>query len=176
MQTQTYKEYITVTWRLSIHIMHTRLGRLKCAWAVWEIAVGTFGIHRCLGNIFSVLHSQLVTHVHAQIVISWQHQHYIHFLYDLFLFSLPIAFPTGLILQVDGKERRADCVCGGQRHLPQTHVTATGLFLPLQWCLHRHQEEEVRLCEVADNRWTVQADPVFDRAGVSVALVCRLCS
>lgn len=47
-------------------------------------------------------------------------------------FSLPTAFPTGLILQVDGKERRADCVCGGQRHLPQTHVTATGLFLPLQ--------------------------------------------
>lgn len=56
---------------------------------------------------------------------------------------LPPAFPAGLVLQVDGEARGADRVCGGERHLPQADVAATGLLLLVQRRPHRHQEEEV---------------------------------
>lgn len=67
-----------------------------------------------------------------------------------FLSYAPLAFPPGLILQVDGKKRGIDCICG-QQHLLQANITAAGLFLPLQWRPHCHQEEKVSFVEVVEN-------------------------
>lgn len=105
-----------------------------------------------------ILHSQLFTrgHTHCDSGSADMRQHFRHFIWlldalpflvyqVLFFPPLPPAIPPGLVLQVDGKKRRADRVCGGQRHLPQADGAATGLFLPLQRRLHCHQEEEVSL-------------------------------
>lgn len=87
-------------------------------------------------------------------------------LLGLFSPCIPPAFPPGIILEVDGEERGADSLRGGQRHLPQANISATGLLLPLQRRAYCHQEEEVSLTERRQSR--------VNDAGVSVASVCRL--
>lgn len=91
------------------------------------------------GEHILLLHSQLFMHALTQAMIT-------HFLTALtlqtlvclllliifFVLLFPPAVPLGLFLQVDGKERGADCVCRGQRHLIQADVTATGLSPSLQ--------------------------------------------
>lgn len=160
MQTQQYKAYTNDTdytrnahkaWQAQVCL--SSVG--NSCWHIWDSQMSSEHI---LG-----LHNQLFTHAHTNCDLAFPDSTNISDIFKILdslrfiafsclshsLSSCPPAFPAGLILQVDGKERRADCVCGGQRHLPQADVTATGLFLPLQWRLHRHQKEEVSLPKVA---------------------------
>lgn len=56
---------------------------------------------------------------------------HIHIMFEVSS-SLPSAIPAGVFLQVDGKARGADRLCGRQRNLPQADVSAAGLLPPLQ--------------------------------------------
>lgn len=104
----------------TVHIMHTKTGRLKCV-LVWEITVGTFVINRCLPEIFSCLYNQLFAHTNCDLVFhdSTNITDISKCFTQCFLSSCVLpAIPPGLIIQVDGEKRGADSLCGGQWYLP----------------------------------------------------------
>ncbi len=147
MQTREYTEYTNDTDLESIYTLK--------AHKAWQAQVCLSSVGNSCWHIWNSqtssehildLHSQLFTHAHTNCDLAFPDSGNISDIFKILdsvsfiafsclshsLSSCPPAFPPGLILQVDGKEGRADCVRGGQRHLPQADVTATGLFPPLQ--------------------------------------------